>query len=148
MSAHILHLTVSHRPMFLLNSRLSLFSAANSRWLPLSLSYGVILPSSLTTLLPSACGFSPHLPVSVCGTGTSNTIAAFLDAWLTDFATLFRSASRLPIATRICQSDWYPACTGLSIPVFRFPYVSPQFCHTAVQESPPVVHRLRLSSSP
>ena len=66
----------------------------------------------------------------------------------TDFATLFRSASRLPIATRICQSDWYPACTGLSIPGFRFPYVSPQFCHTAVQESPPVVHRLRLSSSP
>ena len=52
------------------------------------------------------------------------------------------------IATGICQSDWYPACTGLSIPGFRFPYVSPQFCHTAVQESPPVVHRLRLSSSP
>ncbi len=35
------------------------------------------------------------------------------------------------------------ACTGLSIPGFRFPYVSPQFCHTAVQESQPVVHRLR-----
>ena len=52
-----------------------------------------------------------------------------------DFATLFRSASRLPIATRICQSDWYPACTGLSIPGFRFPYVSPQFCHTAVQST-------------
>ena len=99
-------------------------------------------------LLPPALGFSPHPPVSVYGTGTVQTIAAFLDAWLTDFATLFRSASRLPIATRICQSDWYPACTGLSIPGFRFPYVSPQFCHTAVQESPPVVHRLRLSSSP
>ena len=50
----------------------------NLRWLPLSLSYGVILPSSLTTLLPSACGFSPHLPVSVYGTGMYNTIAAFL----------------------------------------------------------------------
>ena len=25
---------------------------------------------------------------------------------------VFRSASRLPIATRICQSGWYPACTG------------------------------------
>ena len=34
-----------------------------------SRSYGVILPSSLTTLLPMALGFSPHLPVSVCGTG-------------------------------------------------------------------------------
>ena len=63
-------------------------------------------------LLPPALGFSPHPPVSVYGTGTVQTIAAFLDAWLTDFTTLFRSASRLPIATRICQSDWYPACTG------------------------------------
>ena len=39
---------------------------------PFSRSYGVIMPSSLTTLLPLALGFSPHLPVSVCGTGTSN----------------------------------------------------------------------------
>ena len=56
--------------MFLLNSRLRLFSAAISLWLPLFRSYGVILPSSLTTLLPLALGFSPHLPVSVCGPGT------------------------------------------------------------------------------
>ena len=80
MSAPILHLSVSQRPVFLLNSRLSLFSAATSLWLPFSLSYGVILPSSLTTLLPPACGFSPHLPVSVFGTGTYNAIAAFLDS--------------------------------------------------------------------
>ena len=30
-------------------------------------------------LLPSALGFSPHPPVSVYGTGTMKTIAAFLD---------------------------------------------------------------------
>ena len=36
-------------------------------------------------LLPSALGFSPHPPVSVYGTGTLQTIAAFLDAWLTHF---------------------------------------------------------------
>ena len=36
---------------------------------PFSRSYGVNMPSSLTTLLPLALGFSPHLPVSVCGTG-------------------------------------------------------------------------------
>ena len=36
---------------------------------PLFRSYGVNMPSSLTTLLPLALGFSPHLPVSVCGTG-------------------------------------------------------------------------------
>ena len=38
---------------------------------PLSLSYGVNLPSSLTTLLPLALESSSFLPVSVCGTGTS-----------------------------------------------------------------------------
>ena len=37
---------------------------------PLSLSYGVNLPSSLTTLLPLALESSSYLPVSVCGTGT------------------------------------------------------------------------------
>ena len=66
--------------MFLLNSCLGLFSAAGSLRHPFSRSYGVILPSSLTTLLPSACGFSPHLPVSVYGTGMHKTIAAFLDS--------------------------------------------------------------------
>ena len=64
--------------MFLLNSCLSLFSAASSRWHPFSRSYRVILPSSLTMLLPPALGFSPHPPVSVYGTGTWYTIAAFL----------------------------------------------------------------------
>ena len=54
--------------MFLVNSRLGLFSAAPLRELPLSRSYGVILPSSLTTLLPLALEFSSHPPVSVCGT--------------------------------------------------------------------------------
>ena len=42
----------------------------NARRHPFSRSYGVILPSSLTMLLPLVLGFSPHLPVSVCGTGT------------------------------------------------------------------------------
>ena len=32
-------------------------------------------------LLPSALGFSPHPPVSVYGTGTVYTIAAFLGSW-------------------------------------------------------------------
>ena len=74
--------------MFLLNSCLSLFSAAYSRRHPFSRSYGVILPNSLTMLLPSALGFSPHPPVSVYGTGITDTIAAFLGTWLTRFYTL------------------------------------------------------------
>ena len=56
----------------MLNSRLGLFAAAYLRRLPFSLSYGVILPSSLTTLLPLALEFSSHLPVSVCGTDASD----------------------------------------------------------------------------
>ena len=64
--------------MFLVNSRLGLFSAAYRSRLPFSRSYGVNLPSSLTTLLPLALGFSPHLPVSVCGTGTLVYTRAFL----------------------------------------------------------------------
>ena len=148
MSAHIPHLSVSHRPVFLLNSCLSLFSAACSRRHPFSRSYGVILPSSLTMLLPSALGFSPHPPVSVYGTGMCITIAAFLGTWLTCFPTLVRSTSRLRIVRKICCPYSYPACTGLLFPGSCSPHASPQFWVHIVQESPPVIHRLRLSTSP
>ena len=74
--------------MFLVNSYLSLFAVAISLWHPFSRSYGAILPSSLTMLLPSALGFSPHPPVSVYGTGFNNTIAAFLDTSSILFSTL------------------------------------------------------------
>ena len=87
--------------MFLLNSCLGQFSAASSHWHSFSRSYGVILPSSLTMLLPSALGFSPHLPVSVYGTGTVQTIAAFLDAWLTHFPTL----NSVRITSSDCHAD-------------------------------------------
>ena len=78
---------------------MSHFSAASSRWRPFSRSYGAILPSSLTTLLPPALGSSPHPPVSVYGTGTYGTIAAFLDSWPTRFAT-FVSLPITPLALR------------------------------------------------
>ena len=80
--------------MFLLNSCLSLFSAATSLWHPFSRSYGVILPSSLAMLLPSALGSSPHPPVSVYGTGLIDTIVAFLDSRFMCFATILRSPLR------------------------------------------------------
>ena len=64
--------------MFLVNSCLGLFSATYFRRHPLFRSYGVNLPSSLTTLLPMALGSSPHLPVSVCGTGIFAYSGAFL----------------------------------------------------------------------
>ena len=63
--------------MFLVNSRLGLFTAACFRRHPFSRSYGVILPSSLTIVLSLTLGFSPHLPVSVCGTGTLDLTSGF-----------------------------------------------------------------------
>ena len=65
--------------MFLVNSRPSRFSAATScsssksnhnLWRPFSRSYGTILPSSLTMVISNTLGYSPRLPVSVCGTDT------------------------------------------------------------------------------
>ena len=63
--------------MFLVNSCLNLFTAAHLRGHPFSRSYGVILPSSLTIVRSLTLGFSPHLPVSVCGTGTSDLTSGF-----------------------------------------------------------------------
>ena len=76
MSGLILQLSFLQSPVFLINSRLCHFSAATRRWLPLSRSYRVNLPSSLTTTHSRALGYSPRLPVSVCGTGFS--VEAFL----------------------------------------------------------------------
>ena len=70
-------------------------------WHPFSRSYGVILPSSLTTLLPPALGSSPHPPVSVYGTGTYEAIAAFLDSQLTGFPT----NSSVRITSSDCLAD-------------------------------------------
>ena len=61
-------------PLSFLNSCLGLFTAACFRRHPFFRSYGVNLPSSLTTLLPLALGSSPHLPVSVCGTGIHSSL--------------------------------------------------------------------------
>ena len=81
MSVPIRHLTILQRPVFLVNSRQGLFTAApfGSTSLvksgftysgrPFSRSYGAILPSSLATNHSSALGCSPRLPVSVYGTG-------------------------------------------------------------------------------
>ena len=72
------------------------------------------MPSSLTILLPPALGFSPHPPVSVYGTGTVQTIAAFLGSRLTHFPTLVRYASHHWVARRFFQP--YPSCACPWIP--------------------------------
>ena len=75
----------------MINSCLGLFTATYSRRHPFSRSYGVNMPSSLTTLLPLVLGFSPHLPVSVCGTGAWDIHKPFLATIFIYFPTKFQS---------------------------------------------------------
>ena len=126
MSAPILQLSLLQAPVFLVNSRLGLFSATAPRSgskslhasrLPLSRSYGYILPSSLTRVLPRTLGFSPRIPVSVYGTGG-------------DFLT--RSFSRQ------CGVNDFPEvslryASRLSLPVHGFAY---EPAYTLAQELP------------
>ena len=84
MSGHILHLSILHSPVFLLNSRLLQFSAASSRWRPFSRSYGAILPNSLTVIHSSALVYSTRLRVSVYGTSAHTIrLADFLGSMVT-----------------------------------------------------------------
>ena len=104
MSGHIFHLAILHSPVFLLNSRLSHFSAAHLRERPFSRSYGAILPSSLTANLPCALVRYTQPPVSVYGTGAYNVcLAVFLGSMITNywfFRRVLSPQSRLSL--RIC----------------------------------------------
>jgi hypothetical protein len=133
-SAPILHLAVLQRPVFLLNSRLGLFTAAflcfHKRKHPFSRSYGVILPSSLTRVLSLTLGFSPRLPVSVCGTGTSYLARSF--SWqceIRNFGTLFPSPSQLNLSMNgfSCSSA---SLLGRTFPFVRFPYPPASLLHS------------------
>ena len=103
---------------------------------PLFRSYGVNLPSSLTMLLPFVLGSSPHLPVSVCGTGIYIQCQyAFLASVILGTSLLFFH---------------YP----FRFEFFLFLDYLPLLCHISffsisiVQEFLPAVHRIRLSASP
>ena len=69
MSLPIRRLATLQRAVFLINSRLGLFTETNSRWHPFYRRYGAILPSSLERFNSRALEYSSRIPVSVCGTG-------------------------------------------------------------------------------
>ena len=147
--------------MFLVNSRLGRFTAAPSSSIPrrnvtllgrpFSRSYGAILPSSLTRVLPIALVFSTCLPVSVLVRARPTSLDAFLGGmasgtspfaglgipsqayWVTDF----------PITrpTRLPQDDHRLGFRSLPRPAIG------DSGGDVVQEYQPVVHRLRLSAS-
>ena len=98
---------------------LRLFNLHSSRH-PFSRSYGVILPSSLTIVLPLIFGFSPCLPVSVCGTGTFLLDRGF--SWqcgLSYFTTWFRSHSYLRIIEETVLPVSSPYLLRRTIPSVR-----------------------------
>src|SRR4029434_5105826 len=67
-------LTTWQSAVFLLNSRLTHFTATTLRWHPFFRSYGARLPSSLTRFHSRAWVYSTHPPVSVYGTGNRGNI--------------------------------------------------------------------------
>ena len=134
MSGCILLLSYSHSPVFLLNSCLDLFSAPSlARRDPLSRSYRVSLPSSLTVIHPSALVYSTRLRVSVCGTGTSEVMfsgfsrqSAYLRYWIvprTLHTVKFGSFRGFA-----CGNQRLHSLTGYS--------VSPRQCHYCFPTSP------------
>ena len=100
-------------------------------WLPLSRSYGYILPSSLTRVLPRTLGFSPRIPVSVYGTGDGSLTRSFSrQCGSYGFARISAySASRLRPSTDgfACQS---PYTLARDLPFSR-PYSL--LCHSFAQ---------------
>src|SRR3954452_14148509 len=131
----IRRLTTSQRPVFLVNSRLGRFTAATSGssprgtitllWRPFSRSYGAILPSSFSRVLPIALVFSTCLPVSVLVRARPTSLDAFLGGMVAATSSFALSASRL----RLCEERislslalrGYPRSTiawvGLAYPV-------------------------------
>src|SRR5690606_23427382 len=83
---------------------------------PFSRSYGAILPSSLTKVLPFTLVFSTRLPVSVCGTGT--------------ISSSFRSFSWQQGSTHLCLGDSLQHLNSIG----GFAYQSHRLtCHTPIQ---------------
>src|SRR5690606_14093906 len=83
---------------------------------PFSRSYGVILPSSLTRVLSLTLGFSPRLPVSVCGTGTFPIARSFSrQCGIGDFEEGILSPSQLKVyGSGICLAAPLTAWTHIS----------------------------------
>ena len=104
MSGCILHLEISHSPVFLLNSCLDLFSAPHLTGDPFSRGYRVNLPSSLTVSLSSALVYSTRLRVSVCGTGILKVMFSGF-SWEPDYHrySIARGLSILSVSAR--QAD-------------------------------------------
>ena len=148
--------------MFLVNSRMGLFSAAlvsspsksdHRQGLPFSRSYGDILPSSLATFPSIALESSSHLPVSVCGTGAVG-VEAFLGGMESAPSTrsVLGSFSELASSGFACLTSYKApsgttgAPSGLSFPVPPLLITNQRRCWNVDQLSIAYAFRPRLRS--
>ena len=149
--------------MFLVNSRLGLFSATLSRSVMLvhftltaylfSRSYKVILPSSLTRVHSRTLAFSAYLPVAVYGTDILIShsrkfsrqcgVSAFLSVESPHHASGLNAVTDFPITTTYTLRPALPLAGTLSL--LRPFAVNNDI--KMVQEYQPDVHRLRFSAS-
>ena len=91
-------------------------SSVNHRGHPLSRTYGAILQSSLTTVLPSALDFSSRLPVSVLvRSQVLQPLEAFLGRLSDDFLNINAVGPLLPRTGRIYLSPASRESTDISI---------------------------------
>ena len=107
MSDPIRHLSILQSPVFLINSRLDLFTAATPKaWRLFSRSYESILPNSLAMNLSSALEYSSQLPVSVYGTGCFTCFSWRMVSWiitLTEVAVYYRYLSVSSTNNSVCS---------------------------------------------
>ena len=160
MSVPIYRLTTLQRPVFLVNSRLGLVTAATQKferevhllkWHPFSRSYGANLPSSFTWILSSALGYSPHLRVSVWSTvSLKSNIEDFLGSLLGRVYGLGPPIRISELFWRICLPKLPTSLNPDNqnrdlLSLLRPPIV--QTILTWYRNIKPVFHRLRLSAS-
>ena len=133
MSGCIRDLSILHSPVFLLNSCLDLFSAPSlARRDPLSRSYRVNLPSSLTVIHSSALVYSTRLRVSVYGTGTFRIkFSGF--SWKYVY-THYCIVRRTLYTIRFDSSCGF-ACRNQHLHPLTDYSVSPRHCHCSVSTS-------------
>ena len=101
-------------------------------------------------VLSLVLGFSPRLPVSVCGTGILSLLSSFsrqceFNSFLTNLQSPSQPSLNMRTSLHVSLTAW---------PESTIPPVCLSFCVTAsvkrlstVQEYQPVIHRLRLLSS-
>ena len=133
MSGCILHISILHSPVFLLNSCLDLFSAPQvTPEDPLSRSYRVSLPSSLTVNHSSALVYSTRLRVSVYGTGT---VRIKFSGFSREYAYMHYRIVRRTLRTVRFDSLCGFACRNQHLHPLTDYSVSRRHCHCSVSTS-------------